>query len=126
MPRIVIVGLTTLPPSMSRLSRQCGILNISQSYMPQRPITGTVLLFASSRRAFVSWNFERCTTAMSANTEVIANECNSWSAVPVSGRVGPLAQAAAPKYTVLGAHIHDDHHIRGGWATSLPRLYTDF
>jgi hypothetical protein len=26
----ICVGLTTLPPSMSRLSRQCGILNVSQ------------------------------------------------------------------------------------------------
>jgi hypothetical protein len=31
MSRIVTVGLTTLPPSMSRLCRQYGILNMSQS-----------------------------------------------------------------------------------------------
>jgi hypothetical protein len=34
-----------LPPSMSRLSRQCGILNISQSNRLPRPVTGTALLF---------------------------------------------------------------------------------
>jgi hypothetical protein len=30
---------------VSRLSRQCGILNISQLYRPARPVTGIALLF---------------------------------------------------------------------------------
>jgi hypothetical protein len=36
--------LTTSLPSMSRLYRQCGILNISKAYRPQLPGTGTYLL----------------------------------------------------------------------------------
>jgi hypothetical protein len=39
------IGLTTLPPSVSRLSRQCEILNISQPYRPPRPVMGIALLF---------------------------------------------------------------------------------
>jgi hypothetical protein len=35
----------TLPVSVSRLSRQCGTLNISQSYRPLLPVKVIALLF---------------------------------------------------------------------------------
>jgi hypothetical protein len=39
------VELTALPPSLSRLSRQCLILNIYQTYRHPRPVTGISSLF---------------------------------------------------------------------------------
>jgi hypothetical protein len=38
------IRLTTLRPAVSKLSRQCGILNISQPYRPLQPATGIALL----------------------------------------------------------------------------------
>jgi hypothetical protein len=42
------VRLRNLPPSVSQLSRQCGILKISQPYRPPIPVTGIALLLSYS------------------------------------------------------------------------------
>jgi hypothetical protein len=41
----LVRGADNLPPSMSRLSRQCGIINISQPYWPPWPGTGRAVIF---------------------------------------------------------------------------------
>jgi hypothetical protein len=47
--------LINLPPSVSRLSRHCGILNISQSCRPPRPVIRIALFIF-----FTSGNLEQC------------------------------------------------------------------
>jgi hypothetical protein len=55
-------GLTTLPPSMYRLSRQCGILNFPQPYRPHSilltcPYCGRAYV---NNRHFRKWDILIC------------------------------------------------------------------
>jgi hypothetical protein len=66
------LGLTTLPPSVSRLPRQCEIFNISQPYRPPKPATGIATIYGDG--VCFLWG-TNCTVSTATSSQYLAVNC---------------------------------------------------
>jgi hypothetical protein len=114
---------------MSRLSRQCGILNISQLYRSPRPVTGIALLFLLLR---VMWDPSLCLakTCGGVNIQIkisltSALDGGEWSASrPCRFTAGE--RAPVTHWVGLVGRITGLNDVEEGTFLTLPRLELGF
>jgi hypothetical protein len=77
--------VTTPPPSVSGLSRQCGILDSSQSYSPPRPVTRIWLYFTYfpyKLQYFVLLGFKLSAVVCCGLVNGLVDMCVHWEFKP--------------------------------------------
>jgi hypothetical protein len=102
------VRLTTLPPSVSRLSRPCGIFNISQPYRPPWPVKGITLLYFFIVNIFHLCWYYRCNYSFLSFTKFLyifdLQTCsNIYLSVPCSSS-RRLTETAGPSVGEINKH----------------------
>jgi hypothetical protein len=89
------VGLTTLRSSVSRLSRQCGILNISQSYRSPRPVTG---IFFTRPLGRSEWPWRGLRREKFPSTQALG----SWFRIPLHAWMSVLVSSVSVLLCLAG------------------------
>jgi hypothetical protein len=103
--------VTTLLPSMSRLSRQCGILNISQPYRLPRPSTGIALLY------FTFFSFFSFFTIRHLEREISRSQDLYLRAGKHKKRMHTHTHTRTHTHT--HTHTHADNHASNGIRTCI-------